>query len=264
MRKVREDEAEKARDEWLNEIKPTVPVRKEWRAKPVKAPAVPAHSDDEDDMLDDEGSPVIKDGSPPHDAMDMNMVFILPSEFQAVEESETAQLYLGPQEAVFQKPDESSKHLKPLYLKGHINGRPIPRMMVDGGAAVNFMPYSLFKKLGREDSELIKTNLTLNGFGGEPTEAMGVISMELTIGSKTIPTAFFVADKQDDDVEIVHADTSAFIAMADASANWQHGNAQCVSGLDLTECDFLSVTKDGFVPVVVKPAAAARLSNLML
>jgi hypothetical protein len=39
-------------------------------------------------------------------------------------------------------------------------------MLVDGGAAVNLMPYSIFKKLGREDDKLVKTNLTLNGVGG--------------------------------------------------------------------------------------------------
>jgi hypothetical protein len=39
-------------------------------------------------------------------------------------------------------------------------------MLVDGGAAVNLMPYSIFNKLGREDNELVKTNLMLNGMGG--------------------------------------------------------------------------------------------------
>jgi hypothetical protein len=38
-------------------------------------------------------------------------------------------------------------------------------MLVNGGAAVNLMPYSVFKKLGREDDELMKTNLMLNGVG---------------------------------------------------------------------------------------------------
>jgi hypothetical protein len=38
-------------------------------------------------------------------------------------------------------------------------------MLVDGGAAVNLMQYSIFKKLGCEDDELMKTNLTLNGVG---------------------------------------------------------------------------------------------------
>jgi hypothetical protein len=39
-------------------------------------------------------------------------------------------------------------------------------MLIDGSAAVNLMPYSILKKLGREDNELMKTNQTLNGVGG--------------------------------------------------------------------------------------------------
>jgi hypothetical protein len=72
---------------------------------------------------------------------------------------------LSPREALFEKPEELSQHLKPLYVRGHIDGRPISRMLMDGGAVVNLMPYSVFKKLGRQDDELVKTNLTLNGMG---------------------------------------------------------------------------------------------------
>jgi hypothetical protein len=36
-------------------------------------------------------------------------------------------------------------------------------MLIDGGAVINLMSYSIFKKLGREDNELMKTNLMLNG-----------------------------------------------------------------------------------------------------
>ena len=59
------------------------------------------------------------------------------------------------------------KHLKPLYLKGHINGSPVARMRVDGGAVVNLMPYSVFKKLGLDNGALMKTNMVLNGFEGK-------------------------------------------------------------------------------------------------
>jgi hypothetical protein len=38
-------------------------------------------------------------------------------------------------------------------------------MLVDDGAAINLMSYSIFKNLGREDDEPMKTNLTLNGVG---------------------------------------------------------------------------------------------------
>jgi len=155
--------------------------------------------------------------------------------------------------------------------------------LVDGGAVVNVIPYNVFKKLGRSDAELIKTNMTINGVGGgEPIPAKGVASVELMVGSKTLPTAFFVAEVQGnysailgrdwihanrcvpstlhqfliqwvgDDVEIVHADTSACVTMANISS-WTNYDIKCLSGADLSECDFLSVSQGGFVPVNVKP-----------
>jgi hypothetical protein len=156
---------------------------------------------------------------------------------------------LSPKEAVFEKPEESSQHLKPLYVQGHIDGKPISRMLVDGDTVVNLMPYSIFKKLGREDDELVKTNLMLNGVGGNSMEARGVISMELTIGNKLLTTTFFVVEVQgncsvilgrdwihanhcipstlhqlliqwiDDEIKVVHVDMSAYIALADATAD---------------------------------------------
>jgi hypothetical protein len=67
--------------------------------------------------------------------------------------------------------------MKPLYVQGHINGKPISRMLIDGGAAVNLMSYSIFKKHRREDDELMKTNLMLNDVGGNPMEGRGIVSM---------------------------------------------------------------------------------------
>jgi predicted aspartyl protease len=72
---------------------------------------------------------------------------------------------LSPKEAVFKKPKGSSQHMKLLYVRGHINGRPISQMLIDGGASIYLLSYSIFKKFGREDNELVKTNLTLNGDG---------------------------------------------------------------------------------------------------
>ena len=132
-------------------------------------------------------------------------------------------------------------------MRGHIYGIPIAKMLVDGGVAVNLMPYSLYKKLGKQDDELIKTNMTLSGIGTDSSiKAKEVTSVELTIGTKTLAAAFFIADVEGnyslilgrdwihanqcvpstlhqillqwvgDEVEQVHADASACIAMADA------------------------------------------------
>ena len=67
-------------------------------------------------------------------------------------------------------------------------------MLVDGGASVNLMPYSTCRKLGKMTEELIKTNMILNDFNGNPSEAKGVLTAELTVGSKILPTSFFVID----------------------------------------------------------------------
>jgi hypothetical protein len=61
----------------------------------------------------------------------------------------------------------------------------------------------------------------------------------------------------------VHADASTYIAVADTTADWQHGSAQCLSGKDLAGYDFLSVAKDGFVHVSVKPAFESWLGNIV-
>jgi hypothetical protein len=67
-------------------------------------------------------------------------------------------------------------------------------MLVDSGAIVNLMPYSLYNKLGGTDEELIKTKMTVSGVGGgDPIGAKGVASMELTVGSKTVATALFIS-----------------------------------------------------------------------
>ena len=87
--------------------------------------------------------------------------------------------------------------MKALYVRGHINGKPVSRMLVDSGAIVNLMPYSLYKKLGGMDEELIKTNIMVSGVGGgDPIGAKGVASMELTVGTKMVATAFFVSEVQ--------------------------------------------------------------------
>jgi hypothetical protein len=94
----------------------------------------------------------------------------------------------------FQDVTTENRHLKPLYINGYVNGKLMSKMMVDGGAAVNLMSYAIFRKLGRNSDDLIKTNMVLKDFGGNPSETKGVLNMELTVGSKTIPTTFFVID----------------------------------------------------------------------
>ena len=111
------------------------------------------------------------EASPERTNLEINVLH-LSSDYFVVPEEDMAHLQFGPREAVFQKPSEKDNHLKALYMRGHINGKPVTHMLVDGGAIVNLMPYSLYKKLGGQDEDLIKTNMTVSGVGGsEPLSA---------------------------------------------------------------------------------------------
>jgi hypothetical protein len=105
-----------------------------------------------------------------------------------------AELAVGAEQAMFERPVKSGEHMKPLYIKGHIDGMPVGHMMVDDGASANIMSLMLFENLGCREGDLKRTNMSLSGFSGEPVEAKGIVSKELTVRSKTIPAMFFVVD----------------------------------------------------------------------
>ena len=50
----------------------------------------------------------------------------------------------------------------------------------------------MYQRLGKEDQDLTKTDMMLKDFEGNVSPAKGVVRVELTIGSKTLPTTFFV------------------------------------------------------------------------
>ena len=129
------------------------------------------------------------------------MVFMLPKEFMAPVDSDTseeeeglAQLTLDPTPAIFEKlEDEKRQHLKDLFLKGFVDGKPVTKLLVDGGAAVNLMPYTMLHKLGKGDDDLTKIDMMLIDFQGNISPAQGAICIDLTIGwgasSETIEQA---------------------------------------------------------------------------
>jgi hypothetical protein len=61
----------------------------------------------------------------------------------------------------------------------------------------------------------------------------------------------------------VHADMSAYIALADTTTDWKHGSGQCLSEKDLTSYNFLSVSKEGIMLVSVKLAFESRFNNVV-
>ena len=253
-------------------VKPVVEQKAKWqRSFPCEeeTPLIPPVRD-EKELVDYEASPE-------HRNMEINVVH-LSSNYYIVPGEVVAHLDFRPRDAVFQKPKKLDNHLKALYMRGHINEKPISRMLVDGEVIVNLMPYTLFKKLDGMDKELIKMNNMINVVGrGNPIGAKEVASMELTVESKTLATAFFVSVVQDnfslilghdwihanrwvpstlhqfliqwigDEIEVVHGDTSSFIATVDSSSIGVCDNIRCLLGLDLSDYELISCTKDDFV-----------------
>jgi hypothetical protein len=56
-----------------------------------------------------------------------------------------------------------------------------------------------------------------------------------------------------DAVEIVHSDSSADVATADAPVLGRYDAFGCLSGKDLSGYEFISATRQGFFPVSLKP-----------
>jgi hypothetical protein len=83
----------------------------------------PAPKDDEE----------LVDYSSSHERMNLDInVIHMSMDGYVLSEEDVAHLDFGPKEAIFQKPKATEIHLKALYMKGHINGKPISCMFVDG------------------------------------------------------------------------------------------------------------------------------------
>ena len=75
-------------------------------------------------------------------------------------------------------------------MKGFVDGKPMNKMLVDGGASVNLMPYTTFRKLGKGLGDLLETDMMLRDFRRNTSKTQRAINVELTIGSKNLLTTF--------------------------------------------------------------------------
>jgi hypothetical protein len=148
--------------------------------------------------------------------VDCNMVHVLPREFMSLERleleenedrEETQRAIQKAQGAtpvllvtendsfeagkmVFEKPSKQmTQHLKPLYIKAHINGRPVNKVLVDNGAAVNILPYKMLNR-GRFNS----LRYGCEWFHRRTTITKGIIPIQIQMGSKVNTAAFVVVN----------------------------------------------------------------------
>jgi len=149
------------------------------------------------------------------------------------------------------------------------------KILIDGGAAINIMPYAVYRKLGKGDQDLTKTDMMLKDFEGNVSPVKGAICVELTIGSKTLPTTFFVVSGKGaynlllgrdwihanccipstmhqclvqwigDKIEIVPRDSSYVVASAEADT---YERTRCISG-EIWEKGFLKIADYEIPPI---------------
>ena len=100
-----------------------------------------------------------------------------------------------PQKVILEKPSvEMTKHIRPLYVKAYLNGKPVSKVLIDNGSAINVMPLRMLRNLGKNVSNLIETEVAVSAFTGEISNTLGILPIDITIGSKTSLCAFFVID----------------------------------------------------------------------
>ena len=59
---------------------------------------------------------------------------------------------------ILEKPTvEMTKHIRPLYVRAHFNGKPMAKVLVDNRLGVNVMPLRMLRALGRGIGALIET-----------------------------------------------------------------------------------------------------------
>ena len=150
-----------------------------------------------------------------------------------------------PRKVILEKPSvEMTRHIRPLYVRAHFDGKLLSKVLVDNGPAVNTIPFRMLRTLGRSIGDLIKTKVSISAFIGEISKTLGVLLIEITVGSTL--SAFFVINSianynallgrdwihanwfvpsflyqfllfwKGDEVEVVWADKQHFIATADS------------------------------------------------
>ncbi|CAL2229235.1 unnamed protein product [Prunus armeniaca] len=137
----------------------------------------------------------------------INMVFILPENFRVTEGQENTMggdvlsqesfeyrlaeveeapeqqtltakagrtaMKVAAEQLCFSKPTkEMANHLRPLFITTNFGGVPIPKVMVDEGAATNLLPHRLLIKMGRTENDLIPTCLIVPNLLGASIKLM--------------------------------------------------------------------------------------------
>lgn len=97
------------------------------------------------------------------------------------------------QNAFFESQDEAMRsRLKPLFIKGKVKNVIINKILVDDGSTENLMSHFMLQKVGKFDTGQKPHNMVLSNYEGKIERTLGVIQVDLKIGTITRTTMFMV------------------------------------------------------------------------
>ncbi|KAL4194850.1 hypothetical protein AMTRI_Chr05g70520 [Amborella trichopoda] len=85
-------------------------------------------------------------------------------------------------------------HNRPLFVTGELHVRPINRIMIDGGSAINLIPRRILTCLGLGSDDLTPTNITVQRFNQLGEKPAGIVCLRLKIGALNDYSQFHVID----------------------------------------------------------------------
>ena len=89
---------------------------------------------------------------------------------------------------------EMTRHIKPLYVRAHVNGKPVSKVLIDNESVINIMSLRMLRALGRSICDMIETEVVVSTFTKEVSKTLGILPIDITIGSKTTLSVFFMID----------------------------------------------------------------------
>lgn len=92
--------------------------------------------------------------------------------------------------------DAMKSHLKTLFIRAKVYDVPINKILIDGGVAVNLMPQFLLSKIGKCEEDLKPHNMVLSNYEEKTGQNLGVLQVNLTMGSITRLKIFLVIDSK--------------------------------------------------------------------
>lgn len=116
-------------------------------------------------------------------------------------------------------------HNRPLYVIACVNRTELKCTFLDGGASINLMQLSTFKKLEILENRIVKSPIMITGFKGEKRQSLGYVVVDLEVGAIRSTTKF----------HLINADLNYQIILG---RSWMHKYAvvpssyhQCLKGV---------------------------------